>query len=122
MGKPHTIMHTEESTQVEQSGVLCVHVSEMVRPSLTFEEVKQEDGSLVPGDTYWSAVEFTVESPPLEVYGCHRVVDLCCDRCELWRFYDATIMLSPNKQMLKSFGSNQYVMTYQRAERRQLSL
>lgn len=111
------------NTEIEQSGVLCVHVDEMIRPSLTFEELQQGDGSLVPGESYWSAVEFTVQSQPSEVYGKHRVVDLLASKCELWRFYDATIMLSPNIQRLKSFGPNsyKYVMTYSRAERRSIS-
>lgn len=110
-------MHTEEPPQID--GVLCIHANEMVRPFLMFEEIKQSDGSLVPGDAYWSIVEFAVESPPSEIYGHHHVVDIYASKCERWRFYDTMIMLSPNRQVLKSFGPSpyHYMMTYQRVER-----
>lgn len=90
-------------------------VSEIVRPSITFEEVKSPDGSFTPGKSYWAAVEFVTEANINDVIGNHDYIELQWKENpkEVWAFRKATAMLHYNKE-----EPCRYVLTYAMVERK----
>ena len=51
-------------------------VSEITRPSLEIEAIKQDDGSLLPGSQYWAAVDFVTDLNKNDVVGHHDCLHL----------------------------------------------
>lgn len=91
---------------------LTVEVSEITRPSITFEEIKQPDGSLKPGRMIYHAVAFSSSLDPFTHSGFCGEVTLVAG-VERWLFHGAAIALAPQSgHGADNNGRFQYVMTY----------
>lgn len=85
-------------------------VSDISRPCLKIETKIGNDGLHRPGKHCWTAVVFETAGK-VDVYGFHFCIRLkVCDD-EIWDFYNANVMLSPDKV------ANKYVLTYSNAKR-----
>jgi hypothetical protein len=84
-------------------------VSEINRPYLEIQEIKQDDGSLLPGAKYWSAVDFVTDASRDDIIGHHNRIQLqvADDLSEIWEFVEATVMLCPQPKEKK-----RYILTY----------
>jgi hypothetical protein len=93
-------------------------VTDFTRPSLEIQEIKQSDGSFVPGTTYWCAVDFAVpHSTPETVVGKYKRLELQLENnpSEIWEFSNVMVMLKPKEK------SHRYVLTYKKVKRLCLS-
>lgn len=92
-----------------------IPVLELTRPSLRIEEVKQPDGSFVPGMDYWVAVDFTTDAKINDVVGKYDRVRVQWQKnpSEVWEFFNATVMPHPKSQN----NSDWYVLTYNMVQR-----
>lgn len=92
-------------------------VSYFTRPSLSIEEVKQDDGSFKPGQAAWTAIEFDVPGFAFkDVIGQYDKVRLINQEntSEIWEFHNVNIMLSFNKMRAHE---ECYILTYDQVSR-----
>lgn len=91
-------------------------VSEITRPSLHIQELKQTDGSFLPGEHYWAAVDFVVlNQERSDVVGKYDRLRLQLDYlpAEVWEFFNAVVMLFPKPNE----NPNHYILTYDGVQR-----
>lgn len=87
----------------------------MTYPEILIEEIEQADGSFIPENCAFSAVEFKVEEEivPKDMVGKYDIVRMTeMGEVGVWEFSDATIMLSPS---YKPKGEIIYVLTFDNA-------
>lgn len=92
-----------------------IKITGLVRPSLTIEEIKQDDGSLKPGRYAWSMVEFTTDLDLFTIYGKHDSVTLEFDGGEKWQFIDCRV--APTAEFRHKNKTNKFAITYEKVIR-----
>lgn len=92
-------------------------VNEATRPELRFCQIKLDDGTLVPGSSYWSGVVFICEDSCDKISGSYYNLELQWKNnlSEIWEFKNAKIMMAPeslqNKE-ISGFPYFTYIMTF----------
>lgn len=91
---------------------ITIDVIDLTRPAITFEELRQPDGSYLPGRSVNSAIAFDARIDPFTLTGFHDEV-IVAHYSESWKFYGAMLALAPNSgHRPDADGYMHFVMTY----------
>lgn len=87
-------------------------VTNLIRPSMMFEPIKQPNGGF---HSFWCAVSFDIGLQAKDVVGKYKslILEWSPNPSEKWKFSNATVMLHPDPNN----NPNRYILTYDNASR-----